>query len=505
MFKILIYNHIRKLIAVIILLICFVFSYAQETVLNKCISYKSKNQSLYIILNEIGSQIGYEFSYNADLVPSSKKIKIDVDSLEITKLLDVLLNDSHKKNTIGRLLSISSSKANEPILNITGRIIDKDTRNPLPFANLSILGKSIGTITNEDGFFSFKIPMSYKDENLVCTYMGYKNAEIPLLDLTFQNNTVYMQQDFLSIQEVIIRSNNPESLIKSAMEKTKDNYYTKPYLMTTFYREFVKKNDNYTSISEAVLSVYKSPYEGYYSDQVKMLKTRKNVSYSENDTFLLKLRGGLYASLYLDIIKNPSTFLLESYFNQYLYSLLDIVKYENSTVYVIEFVPKYYLEDQSFSGRLYIDTDNLAIKAAYFYIDSKAIEKLSQELVLKKSMKTIVKPLSAQYWVNYRQINGLYYLNLVRGELEFKVKKRKHLFSSDFKTIFEFAVNEIDTINIDRFNRHETISTNQVFIDENFEYDYSFWGDYNYIIPDETLQDALIRIAKQMQKLQKDQ
>jgi len=515
MFKILNYNHIRKLIAVIILLICFVFSYAQETVLNKRISYKSKNQQLYYILNDIGSQIGYEFSYNADLVPSSKKIKIDVDSLEITKLLDILLADScltynvidrqiviHKKNTIGKLLSISSNKFTEPILSISGRIIDKDTRNPLPFANLSILGKSIGTITNEEGFFSFKIPISYKDENLVSTYLGYKNAEIPLLDLTFQNNIVYMQQDFLSIQEVIIRSSNPETLIKSAMEKAKYNYYTQPYLMTTFYREFVKKNDNYMSISEAVLSVYKSPYEGYYSDQVKMLKTRKNVSYSENDTFLLKLKGGLYASLFLDIIKNPSTFLLESYFNQYSYALIDIVKYENSTAYVIEFKPKYYLEDQSFSGRLYIDTDNLAIKAAYFYIDSKAIERLSQELVLKKSMKTIVKPVSAKYWVNYRQINGLYYLNLVRGELEFKVKKRKQLFSSEFKTIFEFAVNDIDTINIDRFERNETIATNQVFIDKNFEYDDSFWGDYNYIIPNETLQDALIRIAKQMQKLQ---
>jgi len=512
------YNYIRKLITVIILLICFVFSYAQETILDKRISYKSKNQPLYYILNEIGSQIGYEFSYNADLVPSSKNIKIDVDSLEITKLLDILLVDScltynvidrqiviHKKNTIGKLLSISSSKITEPILSISGRIIDKDTRNPLPFANLSILGKSIGTITNEEGFFSFKIPLSFKNENLVCTYIGYKNAEIPLLDLTLQNNIVYMQPDFLSIQEVIIRSSNPETLIKSAMEKTKDNYYTQPYLMTTFYREFVKKNDNYMSISEAVLNVYKSPYEGYYSDQVKMLKTRKNVSYSVNDTFLLKLKGGLYASLFLDIIKNPSTFLLESYFNQYSYSLIDIVKYENSTAYVIEFKPKYYLEDQSFSGRLYIDTDNLAIKAAYFYIDSKAIEKLSQELVLKKSMKTIVKPVSAKYWVNYRQINGLYYLNLVRGELEFKVRKRKQLFSSEFKTIFEFAVNDIDTINIDRFDRNETIATNQVFIDKNFEYDYSFWGDYNYIIPNETLQDALIRIAKQMQKLKQNQ
>ncbi|OFX89087.1 MAG: hypothetical protein A2W99_02210 [Bacteroidetes bacterium GWF2_33_16] len=518
MFKTLLNKYIRKLIVVIILLMCFVFSYSQESILNQRISFKSRNQSLYSVLNEIGSQIGYDFSYNADLIPSSKKTKIDVDSTEVSKLLDIILNDScltynvidkqiviHKKNTIGRLYAISGNNPNSNVITITGKIIDKETREPLPFANISILGKSIGTITNEEGVFTFKIPTLYKDEIFVCTYIGYKNSEIPVLDLALRNNTIYLEQDFLSIQEVIIRSNNPEALVKSAMERVKDNYYTQPYMMTNFYREFVKKNNKYTSVSEAVLSVYKSPYEGYYSDQVKMVKSRKNINYSENDTFLLKLKGGLYASLYLDIIKNPLSFLLEKYFYLYTYSLIDIVKFDNSTAYVIEFKPKYYIEDQSFTGKLYIDTDNLTIRSAHFYIDSEAIEKLTQELVLKKSMRTFVKPVSASYWVNYRQINGIYFLNLVRGELEFKVRKRRQLFSSDFKTIFEFAVNDVDTVNIDRYNRNEIISTNQVFIDKNFEYDYSFWGDYNYIIPDETLQDALIRITQQMQKLKQNE
>jgi len=70
------YNYIRKLITVIILLICFVFSYAQETILDKRISYKSKNQPLYYILNEIGSQIGYEFSYRVPPTPGFPHMEI---------------------------------------------------------------------------------------------------------------------------------------------------------------------------------------------------------------------------------------------------------------------------------------------------------------------------------------------------------------------------------------------------------------------------------------------
>ncbi|HAN19828.1 MAG: hypothetical protein A2X13_12665 [Bacteroidetes bacterium GWC2_33_15] len=518
MIKILKYSILIKFTLSVILFNCCIFPvFSQSSVLNKKLSVKSKNHSLYTVLNTISSQIGYEFSYNADLILANRNVKIDADSSELHQILDILLNDTsltyniidkqiviHKKNSLSKISTISQNQTQQSIIHIRGKILDKETFSRLPFANISINGKSLGTISNEEGEFSFKIPVTLIDENIVFSYIGYKNSVFPLKDLTLSNNIIYLEKDFLSIQEVIIRSNNPELLIKNAMEKIKDNYYTQPFLMTSFYREFVIKNKQYMSVMESVLSVYKSPYGGYYSDQIKMIKSRKNLNYSESDTFLLKLKGGLYASLYLDIIKNPTNFLLEEYFNSYSYVLSDIVKYDNSTAYVIEFKPKYFLEDKSFCGRLYIDTENLAIKYADFYIGSDAIEKLAQELVLKKSMKTKVKPESVHYWVSFRQIKGNHFLNLVRGELEFKVKKRNQIFSTSFKTTFEFAVNDIDTVNVDRFKRNETIETNTIFIDKNFEYDYSFWGDYNYISPDETLEEALIRISKKLQQLESE-
>ena len=88
------YNNIGFVLVVIILLFGNTFSQAQETVLNKKISFKSKNQTLYSVLNDLGSLIGYEFSYNADLVPSSKKVKLDADSTELTIILDKLLGDT---------------------------------------------------------------------------------------------------------------------------------------------------------------------------------------------------------------------------------------------------------------------------------------------------------------------------------------------------------------------------------------------------------------------------
>jgi len=220
------------------------------------------------------------------------------------------------------------------------------------------------------------------------------------------------------------------------------------------------------------------------------------------DTIFFKLKGGLRASLYLDIIKNSISFIDLDKLDLYDYKMANIVKFDNGTAYEIEFEPLFYLKDESFRGKIYIDTETSAIKAVEFEIEPSAISKMTQELVVKKNWRLKVKPVSAKYRVSYRSLDGVLHLNLVRGELDFKVNNRKRLFADDYKTIFEFAVNDIDTTNVDRFNRKEIINTEKVFIDQENEYDAEFWGEYNFIKPDEPLEEALVRIAKNLDKLE---
>ncbi|MEN8123265.1 MAG: hypothetical protein ABFS35_23210, partial [Bacteroidota bacterium] len=217
----------------------------------------------------------------------------------------------------------------------------------------------------------------------------------------------------------------------------------------------------------------------------------------------LKLQGGLYASLYLDVIKNPTYFLNYEHFNSFEYKITKIVNFNNNSAYVIRFKPRDYIDENLFEGNIYINTDNLAIVAVEFNVTQEAIGRIAGSLVVKKALRTSVKPISVNYLINYRKINNKYFMNLARGKLIFKVKYRKKLFATDFKTVFEFAVNDVDTTEIKRFDRIETISAHDVFIDENFQYDNEFWGDYNYISPDETLEEALTRIQKKLGTLNK--
>jgi hypothetical protein len=485
-----------------------------NTILDSLINYNARNVTLYEGLNEIGDIIGYEFSYNADIIDSREKIKANFNNQALNNVLHNLLGDTNltfyvlekqiiirKRNLLSTISIIDKLIADNTSIQINGTIIDKTSGEYLSFANISLLGKSLGTVSNDIGKFNLKISNKNIHDTLVVSFIGYKNKYIPVNQLYFYNNNIYLEEDLYQIKEVVIRVINATEILEQALDKISDNFYTDPYYITSFYREIVTNKNELAAITESVLEVYKSPYLGLYSDQVKIVKSRKNEFYSNDDTVSLKLQGGLHASLLLDVIKNRTMYLQKESFYNYNYKIKEIVNFDDNSAYVINFKPKHYLEDDSFEGNIYVNTDNLAIVAVEFTIIPEAIEKLGKSLVVKKAFRTSVKPTSVKYSINYRKINDKYYMNLARGELIFKVKYRKKLFATEFKTIFEFAVNDIDITDVKRFDREETISKRDVFIDENFQYDSDFWGDYNYITPNETLEEALVRIQQKLRKI----
>jgi len=505
---------INRIFFILALIILFFTGYAQNQVFDTSITYKTKNIELYDALNELGEMIGYEFSYNADLIPASKTIKADFKDEKLHIILNNLLNDStlnykivekqiviYKKNTLKGLASHHNNLKDSTFqLAIKGKVIDQISEEPLAYANISILGKSIGTVTNNDGEFVFKIPAQFLPFDLAVSFVGYKNAIVPISKLSQDINIIYLKRVNISLQEVVIRYVEPETLIREAVKKIPENYSTQDNIYTVFYREIIQRNDDYAAVSEAVLNVFKSPYTNYHNDHIRLLKSRKNIDYSIMDTIFFKLKGGLHASLYLDIIKNSISFIDVDKLHLYEYTMTNIVKFNHNTAYEIKFSPRYDLKDESFRGTIFIDTETSAIKAAEFEIEPSAVSKMSQELVVKKNWRVKVKPISAKYKVSYRTLNNVLHLNMVRGELDFRVKNRKRLFADNYKTIFEFAVNDIDTTNIDDFKRKELINTEQIFIDQDNEYDADFWGEYNFIQPDEPLEQALVRIAKNLKK-----
>lgn len=388
------------------------------------------------------------------------------------------------------------------IKSFSGKVIDKKTGDPVVFASVFITGTKTGTVTNSDGDFIIKVPIISLDKQMGITHIGYKTSFIDLSSLKSSDNNIELSSAPYEIEEVTIRKLDPEILIRTAIHKIPENFSKNPVMMTSFYRETVKQNRNYVAVAEAVLDAYKSPYSNTgESDRIKVFKGRKSQDVKKMDTVLFKFQGGPYTSFLLDIAKNPGDLLSEDALEYYDYKMGGMVSVNNAQAYVIDFDQREMIDFPLYKGKLYLDVSNLAIVGIAFEISPRMIERVSDYLIRKKPAGMSVDVESGNYLVNYRKIDGLWYLNYVRTELVFRVRWKKELFRSTYTTMSELAVTDIISENIEKFKFRETAKYSDIFVEQvsDFE-DPDFWGDYNIIKPDESIEAAIDKLSRKLKR-----
>ncbi|HEX2395474.1 MAG TPA: carboxypeptidase-like regulatory domain-containing protein, partial [Bacteroidales bacterium] len=365
----------------------------------------------------------------------------------------------------------------------TGKVIDQATRKPVVFANVYLIGSSLGTVTNADGEFVLKVPVSELGRKVGISNLGYKNLIMSLSDFKARENTIKLELAATPLEQVIIRSDDPMDLLRMAYRRIPENYNTDPEMQVGFYRETVKQNKSYVAVAEAVLDVYKSPYTSLMDyDRVKIFKGRKSEDVKKMDTLMFKLQGGPRTSFLLDVVKNPGEILSEEYFDKYDFKFTGFASIDGRDNYVIEFDQKPDVEIALYKGKVYLDTKNMAISRIDFAFSDKALDIADNELVRKKPMDLKIDVLGADYSINYRVLDEKWYLNHVRSELIFKCIWKKKRFNATYTTALEMAVTDRNTENINKTKYKEQTKMSDIFADKVNAYkDENFWGEYNYI------------------------
>jgi hypothetical protein len=390
-------------------------------------------------------------------------------------------------------------------INLNGKLIDKESKEPLVFASVYVVGTNIGTVSNSDGEFILKFPSTLPDVKIGIKHIGYKNFNIALNHLQLDElNEIKLSKEAILINEVVITKKDPLELLKEAMSRINQNYSATPVMMTGFYRETVKQNRNYVSIAEGVLNAYKSSYTKMADgDRVKIYKGRKGQDLKKMDTVTFKFQGGPRTTFILDVVKNPETLLSDEYMNYYNYKLTGVTTFNDKNCYMVEFDQKAVVDNPLFKGVIYIDVDRLAIAGLQFRLSDLGLAQASEFLVKKKPSGMKVETLGANYLVNYSVWKEKWYLNYVRSELRFKCKWPRKLFSSSYTIMSEMAVTDIDTANLTRYKFSESAKMSDIFSDQvSAFFDQNYWGDYNFIKPDENIQIAIEKLSNKLRKRQ---
>lgn len=386
----------------------------------------------------------------------------------------------------------------------SGKVLDSKTNSPLIFASLSITDSNISTVTNADGEFTLKVPSDKANANLSVTFLGYTTKTISITSLKKKKNKIYLEQSVVNLSEVsLLSAKDARYLVKSTLENRKKNNHADDVLMTAFYRETIKKRRKNVSLAEAIVNLYKQSYASSKNDYFTLYKARKSTDYSRLDTIALKLQGGPYNPLYVDLMKYPEYIFTRDVIDLYTFNFLPAITINNKPVYVVNFKQRQDIEEPLYYGKLYIDGDTQALISAVYNLNVEDKVQSSKLFVRKKPKDVFAYPTHAAYRVDYKEKNGKWYYSYSNVQLTFKVNKKRRWFNSVYSLSSEMAVTDWQ-INESKIKNRDKLRKSSFITDEASGFtDPEFWGAYNVIEPEKTIETAIKKIQKQLKKASK--
>jgi len=397
--------------------------------------------------------------------------------------------------------ALKTKKVQQQVTTIRGRVVDAESNQPLIFASIALQGTNVSTVSNLDGEFTLKVSEG-EAGNLEFSYLGYKNRVMSIDEMKTngQRNVIELETAMIPIKEIIVKPLVPEEIIEKVIDRFEENYPAVPNDMTGFYRETIRKNRSYVSIGEAVVEVFKAPYQNDLRyDAVRIFKGRKSSDVDKMDTVLFKLQGGPTTTLYLDVVKNPETFLTREALSQYELELSSIVVIDDRTNYVINFYQKPYITTPLYQGRLFIDVETYAVAQAEFSFNLENKDIAASMFIRKKPMGMQVTPELTSYLVRYREMDGKWYFTHSRAEVKFKIDWKRKLFNTNYTTMSELAITDRTEEDVVKFTSKEKIRPSDVFTEEVTAFaDPDFWGDYNVIEPDQSIEAAIRKLSRKV-------
>jgi len=385
-----------------------------------------------------------------------------------------------------------------------GVVLDSNTNDPLVSVSIKLTNSNLGSITNDEGAFTIKVPNDRGITSMEFSLLGYESKTVPLSKLSSGKNRIKLDMRVTELSQVNIASfKSAKALVKAVFDKKEQNNLNQSTVMTAFYRETIKRRNRNVSLTEAVVNLYKQPYSSGVKDVVGLHKARKSTDYRRLDTVALKLQGGPFSTLYLDIMKYPEYIFTPVTMDEYEFSFGVPSTVNNRPVYVVNFKQKPEIDVPRYFGSLFIDSETLALSSASYSLNLVGMKDSANNMFVKRKPRDIdVTPLSASYKVDYREKNGQWYYGYGSVDLSFKVKKRRKLFNSIYTLSSEMAVTdwEVNTTGV-RLKGKDRLKPTVIMTDAVSGFrDPDFWGPYNVIEPEKSIESAINKIQRKLRR-----
>ena len=173
------------------------------------ISINVNKAKLTEVLQEIEFKTDFKFAYSNKVDKSSGLLDLHVRKGNLKDVLEEIAKQTkfNFKRINNNIYVVNrKSKEAEVIVtevadkNVSGKIIDGETGDPLPGASVVIVGTAIGAISDIDGEFKLSVPEEY--DLISISYTGYLKQEINIANKS--RIEVTLQPDATQLEELIV-------------------------------------------------------------------------------------------------------------------------------------------------------------------------------------------------------------------------------------------------------------------------------------------------------------
>jgi hypothetical protein len=465
---------------------------AQDSILNAPVDLKLHQVHLRQLIDTLEKQHHVSFAFDADALPLDSVLSVQSSQTPLKTLLYDLLSQHNVDVSwfMGRIVIGKSERimttAND-MVKISGSIIDASTREPLPYANISIPDEPIGTVTNQSGEFEFILSRKYIGKTIAISSIGYTRQNVTIPDNDTLVNIVLFETSF-RLPEVKVMAIPPQLILRRFMDNRALNYLQTHVMLEAFFRETIRQDTQYVEVSEAVIEVLKPPYAtNYQFEKVRFVKGRKNSDVARMNLIKFRLQGGPYYFSRMDAARYFDFLPQENQPDIYKYTFQGFEYQDGRMLYKIGFSPYNDNGELLYEGEFYIDSQQYALVAIDFRMTRQTLRESRKYLIRKDSRNVKASPYFAVYHIDYRPFQDKWVLNRVKGEIKVRVKDKVQHFNSDFEAVTEMLITDFRPVDGERFRYSDSFKADYVLSEQIETLDPTFWDDYNVIKPNEDL------------------
>jgi hypothetical protein len=398
-----------------------------------------------------------------------------------------------KKNICLLLLVIFSFKGFSQEKQTIYYLQDIISKKPIENASISIKNSNFGTISNEEGAFQIAVK---SDSEISISHLEYKKYSLKLSDLNNDSKIIYLEQNTLELEDVIVTKEPIEQLLLKAINISKSKF-NKPIVLNTYYREFLKVNDKYTRFTDGLIDFHMNGNTKKTDSDLIVNQSRAAKLISDDDE-TLDLASGL--DVRKATTKQYNFYTIEKIlydsknYQDYDFELKSKIEKSGNEVYIINFQPKADLKKYLYKGTVVFDPNTYLISDLEIASDQANIQytRVINILIIKASM------LDLKLKSSFKVSNGNYLLSFTTRKGKIKIwNKKKYNEVIEYKSDLVVTDYKKDDLNYNK----KSVYNDKSLYERGNHYTDKFWLKNNSMVLTDEEQQVITRLEQESSKV----